>query len=178
MCQQSRASCGTCVEASECRCPLLYLTLTQLGPLPSYLRGGLCKECNRAVAELVLDGVLEILCNGRFVSGSEAYERIYPCAVMGEPGGTLARLTRAALEYAQALDIDDSARLSARLYFYNRIPLSARWMSRCHSEEATAAYLGLDKHRKQIERQWSKMQLAPKLHPGAGRYRSLQGQDP
>src|SRR5260370_37417610 len=48
---------------------LLYLTLNQAGALPAYLPAALGERCNQAAAELVLDGVLEIARDGRFVCG-------------------------------------------------------------------------------------------------------------
>ena len=43
------------------------------------------------------------------------------------PTTKTARLSQAALQYAQRLDIEDALRLSARLYFYGRLPASPRW---------------------------------------------------
>jgi hypothetical protein len=58
--------------------------------------------------------------------------------------GTVARLTRAALQYGQALDIEDSGRISARLYFYNRVPVSAFWKHRFPGQDAVASHLGIE----------------------------------
>jgi hypothetical protein len=134
--------------------------------LPAYVRAKLGDTCNQTVAELVLDGVLEIAREGRFVCGSEAYDLIYGEPTVAEARGTLARLAQAALEYAQALDIDDSARLSARLYFYNRVPLSPRWKRRFPGKDAVAAYLGTESGgagRRFLDQRWSRMKLAPEF---------------
>ncbi|MDE3178515.1 MAG: hypothetical protein KGM47_02560 [Acidobacteriota bacterium] len=141
---------------------LLFLTLTDPGPVPAYVRAKLGGACNQTVAELVLDGVLEIAREGRFVCGSEAYDLIYEEPPAAEPRGTLARLAQAALEYAQALDIGDSARLSARLYFYNRLPLSPRWKRRFPDQAAVAAHLGIESggaNRRLLDGRWSRMKL-------------------
>ncbi len=122
---------------------LLVCTLVQPGPLPRYVQQTLGDHSNQTVAELVLDGVLEIKHNGRFVSGSEAYPLIYASPRDPEPQGLLPRLSRAALEYGQALAIDDVARLSVRLYFYNRIPLTPHWSRRLPSEDAVSEFLGI-----------------------------------
>lgn len=141
---------------------LLFLTLSEPGRLPAYARAKLGDSCNQAVAELVLDGVLEIAREGRFVCGSEAYDLIYEESPAAEARGTLARLAQDALEYAQALDIDDSARLSARLYFYNRVPLSPRWRRRLPDQAAVAAYLEIESggaSRRLLDGRWVKMKL-------------------
>jgi hypothetical protein len=143
---------------------LLFLTLSEPGCLPAYVRAKLGDTCNQTVAELVLDGVLEIGREGQFVCGSEAYGLIYGEPPAAEARGTLARLAQAALEYAQALDIDDSTRLSARLYFYNRLPLSPRWKRRFPGQAAVAAYLGTESggaSRPFLDGRWSRMQLPP-----------------
>src|SRR5690242_20152557 len=63
---------------SVCRdTALLYFTLQQPGRLPSYVRAMFGDECNQAVAELVLDGVLEVENDDAFVSGADAYGLIY-----------------------------------------------------------------------------------------------------
>src|SRR5436305_14600452 len=56
---------------------LLFLTLQTPGRLPTYVQTRFGEQCNQAVAELVLDGVLEVESSGTFVSGSHAYDLIY-----------------------------------------------------------------------------------------------------
>ena len=48
---------------------LLLLTLRDPGPLPAFAAQRLGEEAEEAVARLVLDGVLELEQDGRFVSG-------------------------------------------------------------------------------------------------------------
>jgi len=130
---------------SVCReTALLLYTLQQPGSLPEYVRAARGDECNQAVAELVLDEVLEIHREGRFVCGSEAFDLIYGERESAGAQGTLPRLAQDALEYAQRLDIDDSGKLSARLYFYNRAPLTPSWKCRFPTSDAVAAHLGID----------------------------------
>jgi hypothetical protein len=150
---------------SVCRdTALLFMTLDQPGPLPAYVRTSLGEKCNQAVAELVLDGVLEIAHEGGFVCGPAAYDLIYGESPRAEAKGTLEQLAQAALEYAQALDIEDSVKLSARLYFYNRWPLSRRWRNRLPDKEAVADFLGIGSggtNRRLLERRWKMVQLPP-----------------
>lgn len=150
---------------SVCRdTALLFLTLSQPGPLPAYVRTSLGEKCNQAIAELVLDGVLEIAFEGGFVCGPAAYDLIYGEQPRAEAKGTLEYLAQAALEYAQALDIADNTMLSARLYFYNRWPLTPRWRSRLPDKEAVAAFLrigGGGANRRLLERRWKIVNLPP-----------------
>ena len=55
---------------------LLFLTLGEPAALPSYVRGRLGGETDRAVARLVLDGVLEIEHAGGYASGAQAGELV------------------------------------------------------------------------------------------------------
>jgi hypothetical protein len=152
---------------SVCRdTALLFMTLSQPGPLPAYVRTSLGETCNQAVAELVLDGVLEIASEDGFVCGPAAYDLIYGEQPRAEAKGTLESLAQAALEYAQALDIADSGRLSARLYFYNRWPLTPRWRRRLPDKEAAAAFLGVGSggaNRRLLERRWKRVSLPPEF---------------
>jgi hypothetical protein len=143
---------------------LLLLTLDRPGRLPAYVRVTLGEKANQAIAELVLDGVLEIARDGRFVCGSEAYDLIYGERQATEARGTLPRLARSALEYAQALDIEDSVRLSARLYFYNRVPLTAAWKRRFPGPDAVMTYLGIESggaSQRALESRWAQMKVSP-----------------
>ena len=146
---------------SVCRdTALLLFALDQPGPLPAYARAMLGENCNQAIAELVLDEVLQMESEGGFVCGSAAYELIYQQRPATETEGALPRLTRAALEYGQALDIEDSGKISARLYFYNRLPLSATWKRRFPDQNSVASYLGIEGGgaiRRYLEGRWTRL---------------------
>ena len=71
--------------------------------------------------------------------------------------GRLARLSIAALQYGQALAIDDPLRLSFRLYGYNRRPLTPRWQRLLASAGAVQAHLGIapgGANRPLLDRAW------------------------
>src|SRR5215472_5782225 len=51
---------------------LLFLTLQQPGPLPDYVRATLGDRCNQEITRLVLDGVLAIQRDRKYLSGPEA----------------------------------------------------------------------------------------------------------
>jgi hypothetical protein len=133
---------GTRTIKSICRdTALLVHTMLHPGYLPSYVQRTLGDQSNEAMAQLVLDGVLEIEHDDRFVSGSEAYPLMYSSYLAPDPQGFLPCLSQDALEYAQALEIDDVVRLSARLYFFNRIPLTTHWTRLLSSEGAVSEFL-------------------------------------
>jgi hypothetical protein len=122
---------------------LLLQSLVQPGALPSSVRASSDDETNQAIAQLVLDGVLEISQGEKFVSGAEAYPIIYPNTVNAEPLGVLPRLSLDALKYGQALEMDDPLSLSMRLYFYNRVPMTPEWSRRLPSENHVTDFLGI-----------------------------------
>jgi hypothetical protein len=133
----------------------LIRSLMRPGKLPFSLRESFDERSNQAVAALVLDGILEIGDGAGFFSGADACALLYA----GDPAvgakDFLPRLSQAALEYAQALSICDSggdltgdsdggsARLSMRLYNYNRLPLTPQWTRRLPSEASVLDFLGL-----------------------------------
>lgn len=136
---------------------LLYYTLQTPGPAPTYLDALFGDRINQALAELVLDGVLEIEQDDRFVSGPDAYTLLYEAAAPTIGHGATARLSLAALRYAQALELDSVNTIAARLYFYNRQPASAQWRRMFGSSAAVATYLGLETGTLQrtLHRAWS-----------------------
>lgn len=149
---------------------LLFFTLQEPGPLPSYVLRQLGDQGNQELAQLVLDGVLEIASgeSETFVSGADAYEQMYQETFSPLGQGRVAELSRRALVYAQALPITQSARLSARLYFYNTIPVSPLWRRRFSTREAVARYLGIHPsgpHRRTLESTWVQMD-APEDNAG------------
>jgi hypothetical protein len=131
---------GLGVKAIDRETALLFLTLREPGALPAYVRSVLGEATGRTLARLVADGILEAERDGAFVCGPAALEA-RPDREGG--GGRLAGLSVAALQYGQALAIDDPLRLSFRLYGYNRRPLTPRWQRLLPSAEAVQAYLGI-----------------------------------
>jgi hypothetical protein len=147
------ASAALGVKAVDRDTALLFLTLREPGPLPSYVRSALGEATGRTIARLIADGVLEAEKDGGFVWGPAALEARGDLA----NGGRLAELSLAALRYGQALAIDDPLRLSFRLYGYNRRPLTPRWRKLLSGPEAVQAHLGIDSggaHRKLLDRTW------------------------
>lgn len=109
---------------------LLYLTLQNPGRLPSYVVQNPETDL-RELVSLVLDGVLEVEHEKNFVSGPAAS----PLLLDGltTPGKTKSssatqKLSEQALQYGAAIEIDEPPLLAARLYAFNRVPLSPEWV--------------------------------------------------
>ncbi len=155
-----RENSGLGVKSVSRDTALLYLTLQQPGPIPEYVRESLGDRCNQEITRLVLDGVLAVESDGKFLSGSEAAALMYadagelPAAITAE--GFLERLSLEALHYGQCLGITDRIALSGRLYGYNRTPLSPFWKRTLADTEAVTEYLGIRQgaSRELLEREW------------------------
>lgn len=75
--------------------------------------------------------MLEIEWEEGFLSGPAAYSLYFSTlAPSGDPSAPLARLSIAALRYAEALQLQDAGVLARKLYRYNGIPLSPEWRRR------------------------------------------------
>ncbi len=135
-------SSGLTIKALSRETALLFLTLREPGPLPEYARSAV-RERAVQLEQLVLDGVLEIEHEGGFVTGGAAHRFLYAEPPSTIPAGRTAALSIDALKYGQSLHIEDIAKLSARLYFYNRVPASPAWKQRLSTEAAVDRYLGL-----------------------------------
>jgi hypothetical protein len=123
---------------------LLLYTLSEPGPIPAYVVRTLGSTANQSIAELVLDEVLMMEHDGAFVCGAQAYDLLYSEPHSDETTLPFSDLTREALEYAQMLELEDSNMLSARLYAYNRVPLSPRWNRLFPDRDSVARWLGID----------------------------------
>jgi hypothetical protein len=123
---------------------LLFLTLQEPGTLPGYVQASLGDEFESTVKRMVLDGVLEIRTGDAFVSGPEALDTTggRRAPVLGD--SRIALVSGEALMYAQSLEVSEAAVLSARIYAYNRLPVSPVWAKRLPTRAAVAAHLGLD----------------------------------
>ena len=69
---KSNAALG--VKAVDRDTALLFLTLREPGPLPSYVRSALGEATGRTIARLIADGVLEAEKDGESVWGPAALE--------------------------------------------------------------------------------------------------------
>ncbi|HWN44619.1 MAG TPA: hypothetical protein VNW71_20515 [Thermoanaerobaculia bacterium] len=148
------------VKSVDRETALLFLTLREPGPLPSYMKAMLGDGALRVVARLVADAILEVEEEGSFLSGAPAL------ALFGErrsgqdaAGGRLAEISLAALRYAQDLAEDDPLSLSFRLYGYNRRPLTPAWKRLLPKGENVLAWLGVGPggpRRSLLDRSWER----------------------
>ncbi|MFI8836107.1 hypothetical protein ACIGPN_34795 [Streptomyces afghaniensis] len=160
-----REGAGLAVK-SVCReTALLYLTLQQPGPLPAYVKANTADGWRQAVAALVLDGLLEVEMESGFRSGADAYDFLCGEVPTSTASGRLARLSVDAMKYAQALPLQDPARLSARLYFYHRLPASPVWRRKLPDTEAVRRHLGLGDGslRRMLEARWAPVEAPASL---------------
>ena len=118
---------------------LLVLTLREPGPLPEFAARSLGGDASETTARLVLDGVLEVERDGRFVSGPAALE----AAVDAPRGpGRVGELSLAALRHGQALEGLPEELLALRLYGFGRRPLTRALARGLPDEDAVARFLG------------------------------------
>ncbi|HEY6971561.1 MAG TPA: hypothetical protein VJA94_20290 [Candidatus Angelobacter sp.] len=136
---------------------LLYFTLKEPGRLPEFVRATLGGQCNQEITRLVLDSVLAIERDGKFVSGPEAARLIFGEGEELPAGRTVERLSLEALLYGQSLGLRDPMALSSRLYAYNRTPLSPYWSRILPDADAVAKYLRIQDRpiRELLDREWS-----------------------
>lgn len=114
---------------------------------PSTLEQLSDEEFRNDVVDLVLDGILEIEHEGRFLSGADAFS-VLECGRVAAALGT--GLHAQALHHAQSLATNDAAQLTVALYTYNRLPRTRAWAARFPDREHVLAHLGesalLDRH--------------------------------
>ena len=124
---------GLSIKSVTREVALLFLTMRVAGRLPAYFYGLFADGAEATAARLVLDGVLEVELNGEFVSGPRALHPADPAAERSE-GSSCNALSLRALEYAEGLEINEPMKLSVRLYFFNRAPLTPQWRRRLPGE--------------------------------------------
>lgn len=121
----------------------------------------------RVLARLVLDGVLEVHDDSRFVSGPRAHHLVVPPEFASSDNGTvrhsLDRLSNRALQFAALLTSGDARHLAARLYAFNSQPVTPRLVRLMPSPAATAAHLRLDERtvRASLESGWHHLESEP-----------------
>ena len=121
---EPRESSGLRAKSVSRDTALLFLTLRQPGPLPAYVGEQGNREAG-GVAELVLDGVLEVASESGFVSGAAAHGLLLGAGAEAKELGRIGRLSLEAVRYGAAVEVATTAQLSGRLYLYNGIPASA-----------------------------------------------------
>ncbi len=142
---------------------LLLLTLDDPGGLPSYVLARLGEDL-RPVAQLLLEGLLEIERNGIFVSGPESLDGLRSGTKLSRPiRSFLAALSERAVRLAQDLPTSDAQKIAARLYMYHRLPATSRWRDELGNDEGVEKALGLDRNsvRHLLNRHWQRIDTPP-----------------
>jgi hypothetical protein len=129
-------------RAATSETALLFLTLGEPASLPGYVRARLGAELERTVARLVVDDVLQVEHEGRFLCGGQAAAHVLARRSSGGRG-RIGELSVAALRYGQELAGLPAGELALRLYGYGRRPLVPALLSRLPDAVAIDAYLGL-----------------------------------
>lgn len=152
-----RTSGSLTIKAASRDAALLFFTLQSPGPLPKYVEQSLGEECDRAISQMVLDGILEIEADGAMLSGPAAHAHICSVQPLVEQESFLAALSRRALQYGETLTITDVNLLSLRLYNYNRLPASPRWQQLLSDEAAVERHLGIKDAGPLLGGKWSRI---------------------
>ena len=122
---------------------LLFASLRSPGRLPFYVLARGTEGLDRSIAQLVSDGVLEVDVGAGFVSGPMSHDLLFPSTTDEQDLGFLSRLSLDAIRYGSCLKGLGSTELSSRLYYYNRIPISANWCSRVGDTDELWKFWGI-----------------------------------
>lgn len=155
---------GESIKAVCKNTALLLNNLKEAGRLPAVLLDGTDDHANHKIAELVLDGVLEISYRGRFVTGAEAHDAIHDTVKVADNKGRIARLSIEAVKYGQRLAIDDPIKLSAQMYFYNRVPMTPKWKRTIGADDLFSEFMGIAKGGRCadiLEAHWTQIPYSP-----------------
>lgn len=168
------AAPGLSVKAVSADTAELLESLRVPGPLPKEARKTLARN-GTVLLRLVLDSMLEVRTRDGFISGSSVGAYLNPLKTKKEPCTRPAILSLQAVQYAQALTCANPPALSARMYFYNRLPATYRWARHLGSPSDFARFLGIEAGtniRKLLDHKWMALEPSPE-NPGWLSWRSL-----
>lgn len=107
---------------------LLFFTLGEAATIPQYARTMMGPAAGATIARLVLDEIFAIETPEGFVTGTHARAKLFAAPAAPEVfKDRIAQVSLDALKYASRLTLAPDEQLWMRLYFYGRIPYSARW---------------------------------------------------
>jgi hypothetical protein len=127
----------------SCETALLFMALTEAGPLPRYALRRLGHDLQHTINRLLVDGVLQILLNDQFTCGPHLAELFGSQHPRSDRGRNF-DLAVSALRYGQELTGLSEVELGRRLYFYGRKPVSPQLHGRIANTAALARFLGID----------------------------------
>jgi hypothetical protein len=142
---------------------LLFFHLQHSNKLPHYLiyRGD--HKINETIAAMLLDGIIEVEWEGKFVSGPNALPAIYDDDTISETHlpTYLSQLSYKAIYYAWMLNHADERSIASHLYTYNTIPWDASMKLNFYKKHSVKEFLFSridDGSIKMINEQWQSTQ--------------------
>ncbi len=105
----------------------LFQALRKPARLPDSVLEDLGPSADSQIAALVLDRVIQVAGDDGFQDGAGAVRTLYRQVSPPSTGGRIARLSLDAVQFGQRLREKDPMRLSAQMYFFNRVPVTPRW---------------------------------------------------
>ncbi|MEQ1690290.1 MAG: hypothetical protein ABMA00_03310 [Gemmatimonas sp.] len=146
------------VHAVDAVAATLFRACRRPGVISRAMAKAMGPERNRTLAALVLDGILELEGEHGFVSGADAHSMVFRESVSLLPvASATARLSLAAMRYADALPIDDARSLAERMYLFHRLPATIGWRQRLPDARATELFLRIERGtsmRQILDRHW------------------------
>jgi hypothetical protein len=124
---------------------LIYLHLGHSRFLPRYFYLSSSERQNNTIAQLILEGILEIEDEGSFVSGTSAVKSIFGETLSQEAGipGRISVLSTQAIGYGLLLRGLDMRLLSRKLYSYNTLPWDEQTRSAFEAKHSVKEFLFL-----------------------------------
>jgi hypothetical protein len=122
---------------------LLFFALQNAGELPHFIKNIFDDDINTTIAHLVMDGILLINWNNKFVFGSEAQPALFKEAndYSQNPSSFLSDLSYQAIRYALQLNGLDTRSICTRLYGYNILPVFPQRYSTINTVEEVKFFL-------------------------------------
>ena len=114
---------GATLKVAYRETAMLYLHLQQAETLPHYFTVAPAQQKNETIARLILDGIIEIKWEGKFVSDTAATAAIFGGFVFDEtaPPNHLSALSMQAIHHVWQLPYNDVPTIAAKLYAFNTV---------------------------------------------------------
>lgn len=135
---------GSITKAVDPETALLILTLREPCGIPTYVRHIFGHKLNEAIAQLVLDDILQVEHNDTFVSGIDANPLVFGAQTPTNSSlHPLAELSRRAVLYASKLPPMPHHEIVMRLYQFNMMPCTPEWRKQLSTPEDVENWLGI-----------------------------------
>lgn len=151
------AGSGRTIKALGRDTALLWFTMQTPGALPAFAWAREPAAMLSRISAWLLDGVLEVEHDGRFVCGAEAASLLNRGRETAGTVGKLEMMAHAALRYAESLWLDNPQELAGRLYGFGRQPLTPGWANRLPARDAVKNFVAGDEGsptRRKLDSEW------------------------